>query len=78
MVDDGISEDVPLAEWFQIWQNMVQHAGMSASSVQQKVGPRGEVSLLKHKVASTPLYKVHQGEFHELITREEFFSRNPG
>ena len=74
----GVSEEAPVTEWFQIRQNMVWQAATSAPSAWRKVGPGGDVSLLKHKVASTPLYKVRQGEFHELITREEFMDRPRG
>ena len=70
--------DTPSAECFQIRQNMVRQAGTSAPAARQRAGPGGEVSLLKHKVTATPLYKVRQGEFHALLTKEEFMARNPG
>ena len=70
--------EAPSADWFQIPQNMVRRAGTSAPAARQRAGPGGEVSLLKHKVTATPLYKVRQADFHALITKEEFIARNPG
>ena len=75
---EEVQGDTPSVEWFQIRQNMVRQVGTSALAVHQRAGPGGEVSLLKHKRAATPLYKVRQGKFHALITREEFIARNPG
>ena len=75
---EEVQGDTPSVEWFQIRQNMVRQSGTSAPAARQRAGPGGEVSLLKHKRTATPLYKVRQGEFHALITKEEFIARNLG
>ena len=66
------------ATWFSARKAMTKRYGRPAPSSWRNAGPGGEVSTLKHKVATIPYYKVKKGSIYELVTREEYQQLEPG